>query len=88
MYIYIFSWAVFQIVTLKKLCQMRKKFLFKGQLISKFCFDVFDFFLKTKGNKSTWGIIVVKSNSFVHFLEESWKNHYDFVWPLDTGKQV
>ena len=26
--------------------------------------------LKTNKNKSTWGIIVVKSNSFVRFLEE------------------
>ena len=47
----------------------------KGQSISKWCFGVFDFFQKTNQNKSTWGIIVVKSNSFVHFLEESsaWK---------------
>ena len=58
----------------------------KGHLISKWFFGVFDFFKKLNENKSTWGIIVVKSNSFVHFLEESaaWKNHYDFVWPLVT----
>ena len=39
-------------------------------------------------NKSTWGIIVVKSNSFVDFLEETsvWKNHFDFVWPLEGEK--
>ena len=58
--------------------------LFKGQLISKYLFGVFSFLQKTNENKSTWGIIVVKSNSFVHFLEEtlSWKNHFEFVWPL------
>ena len=58
----------------------------KGQLISKWFFGVFDFFQKTNENKSTWGIIVVKSNSFVRFLEEmsAWKNHFDFV----TGIQL
>ena len=32
-------------------------------------------------------LIVVKLNSFVRFLEEtsSWKNHFDFVWPLMTS---
>ena len=47
-------------------------------------FGVFDFFQKTNENKSTWGIIVVKANLFVRFLEElsAWKNHDDFVWPL------
>ena len=59
----------------------------KGQLISKCLFGVFNFFnffQKTNENKSTWGIIVVKLNSFVRFLEETsaWKNHFDFVWPL------
>ena len=57
----------------------------KGQSISKCLFGVFNFFQKTNKNKSTWGIIVVvKSNSFVCFLEETsaWKNHFDFVWPL------
>ena len=32
-----------------------------------------------------------KTNSFVRFLEESsaWKNHYDFVWPLEVpGKNL
>ena len=42
----------------------------KGQLISKWFFGVVDFLQKMNKNKSTWGIIVVKSNSFVHFLEE------------------
>ena len=29
---------------------------------------------------------VVKSNLFVHFLEETsaWKNHFEFVWPLKS----
>ena len=40
----------------------------KGQLISKWFFGVGDFLQKTNKNKSTWGIIVVKS--FVRFLEE------------------
>ena len=42
------------------------------------------FLQKTNENKSTWGNIVVKLNSFVRFLEETlaWKNHFDFVWPL------
>ena len=53
----------------------------KGHLISKWFFGVFDFFKKLNENKSTWGIIVVKSNSFVHFLT-TWKNHFDFIWPL------
>ena len=44
--------------------------LFKGQLILKCLFGVFKFFQKTNENKSTWGIIVVKSNFFVHFSEE------------------
>ena len=42
----------------------------KGQLISKCLFGVFTFFQKTNENKSTWGSILVKSNSFLHFLEE------------------
>ena len=37
-------------------------------------------------NKSIWGIILVKSKSFVLFLEETlaWKNNLDFVWPLEA----
>ena len=37
--------------------------------------------------KSTWGIIVVKSNSFVRFLEEieDIKNHFEINWPLHSG---
>ena len=40
----------------------------KGQLISKCRFGAFNFFQKTNKNKSTWGIIVVKSNLFVRFF--------------------
>ena len=56
----------------------------KGQLISKWFFGVVDFLQKTNENKSTWGIIVVKSNLFVRFSEETsvWKKYFDFVWPL------
>ena len=58
---------------------------FKGQLISKRFFEVVDFLQKTNENKSTWGIIVVKSNSFVRFLEEidDPKNHFEINWPLE-----
>ena len=48
-----------------------QKLSFKGQLISKCYFGIFNFFQKTNKNKSTWGFIVVKLNSFVHFLEET-----------------
>ena len=41
---------------------------FKGHLISKCLFGVFNFSQKTNENKSTWGIIVVKSNFFVRFF--------------------
>ena len=60
----------------------------KCQLISKCRFGVFNFFQKMNKNKSTWGIIVVKLNSFVQFLEESlaWKNHFNFVWHLEIFK--
>ena len=43
----------------------------KGHLILKRLFGVFNFFQKMNENKSTCGIIVVKSNSFVCFLEQS-----------------
>ena len=48
----------------------RKRIHTKGQLISKRLFGVFKFFQTRNENKSTWGIIVVKSNSFVRFLGE------------------
>ena len=53
----------------------------KGQ---KNVFGVFNFLPKMNENKSTWGFIVVKQNSFARFLEETstWKNHFDFFWPL------
>ena len=56
----------------------------KGQLISKRLFGVVDFLQKTNENKSFWGIIVVKSNSFVCFLEEmdDQKKHFEINWPL------
>ena len=39
---------------------------------------------KTNENKSSSGIIVVKLNSFVHFLEEftAWQFAFEFYWPL------
>ena len=40
----------------------------KGQLISKCLFGVFNFFQKSNENKSTSGIIVVKSNCFPSFF--------------------
>ena len=42
----------------------------KGQLISKCLFCVFKFFQKTNEKELSWGIIVVKSNIFIRFLEE------------------
>ena len=57
----------------------------KGQLILKWFFGVVDFLQKTNENKSTWGIIEVKSNSFIHFLEEindpkkPFRNYLNFV---------
>ena len=44
--------------------------LAKGQLISKWFFGVIDFLQETNENMSTWGIIIVKLNSLVPFLEE------------------
>ena len=56
----------------------------KGQLISKCLFGVLNFFQKPKENKSAWGIIVVKSDSFVCFLEQftAWQFAFEFYWPL------
>ena len=56
----------------------------KGQLISKCLFGVLNFFQKTNEIKSTWDIIVVKSNSFVCFLEEFTALQFAFEinWPL------
>ena len=58
----------------------------KGQLISKCLFGVFNFFQKMNENKSSSGIIVVKSNSFVHFLEEftACQFAFKFYWPLQA----
>ena len=61
----------------------------KGQLISICLFGVFNSFPKTNKNKSTWGIIVVKSNSFVRFLEESlaWQFAFEINWHLVPKNQ-
>ena len=58
--------------------------MIKGQIISKWFFGVFDFLPKTNENKSTWGIIVVKLNYHVRFLEEieDTKNPFEIIWPL------
>ena len=58
----------------------------KGQIISKWFFGVFDFLQKTNKNKSIWGIIVVKSNFFVRFLEEieDIKTPFEINWPLEA----
>ena len=58
----------------------------KGQLISKCLFGVFKFFQKTNENKSTWGIIVVKLDFFICFLEELRipKSLFEINWPLTT----
>ena len=62
----------------------------KGQIISKQFFGVFDFLQKTDKNMSTWGIIVVKSNSFVHFFEEieDIKNPFEITWPLPKDPNI
>ena len=56
----------------------------KGQLKKKKFFGVVDFLQKTNESKSTWGIIAVKSNLLVCFLEEidEPKNHFEINWPL------
>ena len=56
----------------------------KGQLISKCLFGVFNFFQKRNENKSTWGIIVVKLNSFFRFLEKftAWQFAIKYYTPL------
>ena len=61
-----------------------KFFCSNGHLISKCLFSVLNFFQKMNENRSTWGIIAVKSNSFVSFWKKCWieKNKVDFVWLL------
>ena len=46
--------------------------------------SIFNLSQKTNENKSTWGIIVVKSNYFVCFLEELRipKTSFEIKWPL------
>ena len=68
----------------------------KGQLISKWFFGVLDFLLPKHQRKQVdlryVCIIVVKSNSFVRFLEEieDIKNHFDINWPIkkQIGKHL
>ena len=64
------------------------QFYTKGQIISKWFFGAFDFLQKTNENKSIWGIIAVKSNSFVHSLEEieDIKTPFEINWPLKVSK--
>ena len=45
-----------------------RRYAIKGQLVLKCLFGVFNFLQKTNENKSTWVIIVVKSNLFVRFF--------------------
>ena len=72
------------LVLYEMFCLFTSKSSSKGQLISKCLYGVFNFFQKSKENKSTWDIIVVKSNSFVHFLEEftAWQFAFEVYWPL------
>ena len=63
----------------------------KGQLISNFFFGVVYFLQKKNENKSICGIIVVKSNLFVRFLEEidDPKKLFEINWPLvETQNQL
>ena len=43
-----------------------------------------------KENKSTWGILLVKLNFFVHFLGELkiTKKHFENSWPLKSMKPI
>ena len=50
----------------------------KGQLILKCLFGVFNFSQKNEQNKLSSGIIVVKSNSFSHILEEFTARQFAF----------
>ena len=56
----------------------------EGQLISTCLFGVFNLSQKTNKNKSTYGIIVVKSTFFVRFLGESRipKSQFEINWPF------
>ena len=65
-------------------CTIKILVWIKGQIISEWFFGVFNFLQKTNENKSIWGIIVVKSNSFIRFLEEidDIKTPFEINWPL------
>ena len=56
---------------------------FKGHLISKCLFGVFNFPKKQKKNNLTWGSIVIKSNFFVCFFGIQKKRHFEIKWPLN-----
>ena len=60
--------------------------LYKGHLISKCLFGVFNFSQKTNENMSTWGIILHSSKVefFRSFLGELKipKRHFEINWPL------
>ena len=73
-----------------KNCNLSSSPSSKGQLISKCLFGVFNFFQKNEQNKLTWGIILLKLNSFVHFLEEftAWQFAYEFYRPLKPSNMV
>ena len=62
-----------------------KNYPSKGHLIWKCLFGVFKFFQNMNENKSTWGIIVVKSIFFVRFFLEELripKSPFEINWPL------
>jgi hypothetical protein len=64
--------------------------LSKGQIILKWFFGVFDFLQKTNENKSTWGIIEIKSNSFVHFFGGKWRHQkpfWNYLTFMSSGTQ-
>ena len=69
-------------------CHLEVAFsLSKGKLILKTTTLCLQFPNKMKENNSTWGNIVVKSNCFVHFLEElkiPKKKHFKINWPFST----
>ena len=64
------------------ICQVNE--LPNGQLISKCLFGAFNFSQNTNENKSTWGIIVIKSNISFVFMGELRipKSPFEISWPL------
>ena len=80
----LFSWSTcwWSLMNPQACSKYSVSYFVTGQLILKCLFSVFNFFPKPNENKSTWGIIVVKLNSFVHFLEEftAWHFAFEFYW--------